>query len=214
MKKTLLCFAAAVAMMISVPSAAFASDTLVKTSDNPAVVCADDGWMPATAGFLIEDAMLKAAAVADSSIVIDDEKNGSSAEAAEPVSGADIRTVSVNQILSGDEMQIAPMSVAASNIGTTRYSGTSGNVSAYACFSKTASKATCTIKLQEKYNDTWRTATGLSVNTYIKTVYDKTSISAGKTFTLKSGKVYRAKITFSDTNSNGTFYKTRYTGSF
>lgn len=214
MKKTLLCFAAAVAMMISVPSAAFASDTLVKSSDNPAVVCADDGWMPATAGFLIEDAMLNAAAVADPSIVIDDEKNGSSAEAAEPMSGADIRTVSVNQILSGDEMQIAPMSVSASNIGATRNSSTSGNVGAYAGFDRKATEASCTITLQEKYNGSWRSATNVPVKIYKRTVYNSYSISASKTFTLVKGKVYRAKIGFIDKNSTGTYVKTRYTGAF
>lgn len=109
---------------------------------------------------------------------------------------------------------ISPMSVSSSNIGVTRYSSTSGNVYAHASFTTKASTAKCTITLQEKYNGSWRTATNIPVKTYIKTVYNATSITASKTFTLKSGTVYRAKIVFQDTNSSGTFSKTRYTGSF
>lgn len=109
---------------------------------------------------------------------------------------------------------ITPMSVSTSDIGVTRYSATSGNVFAYASFTKKASTAKCTITLQEKYNGSWRTATGIPVISYIKTVYNASSIAASKTFTLKSGTVYRAKIVFQDTNSSGTFSKTRYTGSF
>lgn len=105
-------------------------------------------------------------------------------------------------------------SVASSDIGATRNSATSGTVSAYAMFSGTASKAICTIYLQESYNGSWRTATGLSVTSYSKTVYNANSISAGKTFTLKSGKTYRAKVVFSDTVNGTTYTKTRFTGSF
>ena len=117
-----------------------------------------------------------------------------------------------------DEAGISPLtaeaSVSTSSVGTTRHSSTSGTVSAYASFDKRASKAICTIQLQEKYNGTWRKATGLTVVTYKKIVYDSYSISASKKFTLKSGKVYRAKIVFTDSNSTGTHVRTRYTGSF
>jgi len=106
------------------------------------------------------------------------------------------------------------MSVANSNIGATRHSSTSGTVNAYAAFTGTASKAVCVIYLQEKYNGSWRTATGLGTTSYTKTAYNTTSISAGKTFTLKSGKVYRAKIVFTDVINGVTSIKTRYTGSF
>ena len=105
-------------------------------------------------------------------------------------------------------------SVATSTINADRTSNTSGNVNAYAMFSGTASKAVCTIYLQESYNGSWRTATGLSVTSYTKTVYNANSITAGKTFTLKSGKVYRAKIVFTDTVNGTTYTKTRFTGSF
>lgn len=105
-------------------------------------------------------------------------------------------------------------SVASSNIGATRHSGTSGTVDAYAAFTGTASKASCYIYLQEKYNGSWRTATGLTTTSYGKTVAITKSIAASKTFTLKSSKTYRAKIVFSDTVNGVTSIKTRYTGSF
>lgn len=109
---------------------------------------------------------------------------------------------------------IAPMSTDTTSVGASRISSTKGSVSAYGSFNTKATKATCTITLQEKYNGSWRTATNVPVKTYIKTVYNSFAVSASKTFTLNSGKVYRAKITFSDTNSSGTHSTIRYTGSF
>lgn len=116
--------------------------------------------------------------------------------------------------VTADGGAIAPQSTTTSNVGATRISNTSGSVSAYASFDKKATKATCTITLQEKYNGSWRTATGLSVYSYVKTEYNTYSVAASKTFTLKSGTVYRAKVVFADTNSSGTHYTTKYTGSF
>lgn len=122
------------------------------------------------------------------------------------------KTADTPTVSEGNE--IAPRSTSTGSVGASRKSSTSGNVSAYASFNKTASTATCTITLQEKYNGSWRTATGLSVISYVKTAYNTSSLAASKTFTLKSGKVYRAKIVFMDKNSSGTYYKTYYTGSF
>lgn len=130
--------------------------------------------------------------------------------AAEQQSGAFVSDANA----AGSDGGIMPMSVASSTVGADRTSSTSASVSAYAIFNQTASKATCTIILQEKSGSSWITATGLPTTSYGKTVYNANSIAAGKVFTVKSGKVYRAKILFSDTNSSGTSYKTRYTGSF
>lgn len=105
-------------------------------------------------------------------------------------------------------------SVASSSISADRTSSTKGTVSAYAAFSGTATKAVCQIFLQESYNGSWRTATGLSTTSYSKTVYNTNSITANKTFTLISGKTYRAKIVFADTIGGTTYTKTRYTGAF
>lgn len=106
------------------------------------------------------------------------------------------------------------MSVSSSSVSTDRLSNTSGKISAYATFTGTASTAVCKIYLQEKYNGSWRTATGLGTVTYTKTAYNTRSISAGKTFTLIKGKVYRAKVVFFDTRNGTTSTKTHYSGSF
>lgn len=113
-----------------------------------------------------------------------------------------------------DGAEISPMSTTSVSAGASRISSTKGRVSVNASFSAKASTAKCAITLQEKYNGSWRTATGIPVISYIKTVNNAYSISASKTFTLKSGKVYRAKIVISDTISGSTYYRTSYTGSF
>lgn len=115
-----------------------------------------------------------------------------------------------NASAAGNDSGIMPMSVASSTVGASRTSSTNASVSAYAAFDKTASKATCTIILQEKSGESWVTPTGIPVKSYVKTVYNQKSIAASRVFTVKSGKVYRAKIVFSD----GSSIKTRYTGSF
>lgn len=101
-----------------------------------------------------------------------------------------------------------------SYVNTNRISNTSGTVNAYAAFTDTASRAACVIYLQEKYNGSWRAATGLGTTSYTKTAYNCNSISAGKTFTLISGKVYRAKVVFTHVIDGTTYTKTRYSGSF
>ncbi|MBC8567987.1 hypothetical protein H8692_04295 [Mogibacterium sp. NSJ-24] len=122
------------------------------------------------------------------------------------------KTADTPTVSEGNE--IAPRSTTSATVGASRKSSTSGSVSANASFNTKASKATCTITLQVKSNGSWKTATDLPVYSYIKTEYNTYSIIASRTFTLKSGKVYRAKVVISDTNSNGTYSTTRYTGSF
>lgn len=125
-------------------------------------------------------------------------------ESAEPVAAETISS----------DVGITPMSTTTTNVGVSRNSKTSGSVSAYGSFNVKATKATCTITLQEKYNGSWRTATNIPVVSYVKTEYNVYSIAASRTFTLNSGKVYRAKVVFTDTNSSGTSIKTVYSGSF
>lgn len=122
------------------------------------------------------------------------------------------KTADTPTVSEGNE--IAPRSTTSATVGASRKSSTSGSVSANASFNTKASKATCTITLQVESNGSWKTATDLPVYSYIKTEYNTYSIIASRTFTLKSGKVYRAKVVISDTNSNGTYSTTRYTGSF
>lgn len=106
------------------------------------------------------------------------------------------------------------MSIAGSNVSTTRHTKTSGTVNAYATFTSNATRAVCTIYLQEKYNGSWRTATGLGTTSYTKTAYNTNSIAAGKTFTLISGKTYRAKVVFTGVVKGVTYTNTRYSGAF
>ena len=117
-----------------------------------------------------------------------------------------------------EDTAIAPVTASAKTtsnaIGSTRISSTKASVSAYGSFDKKAKEAVCTIGLQEKYNGSWRSATGLSKKSYTKTVKNASSISASYKFTVKKGKVYRAKIVFTDTNSSGSYIKVRYTGAF
>ena len=113
-----------------------------------------------------------------------------------------------------DGAEISPMSTTSSTVGASRISSTKGSVSAHASFSAKATKASCAITIQVKSGSSWKTASDLPVYSYVKNVSNTYYISASKTFTLKSGKVYRAKIVFSDTNSSGTYFKTKYTGSF
>lgn len=122
------------------------------------------------------------------------------------------KTADTPTVSEGNE--IAPRSTNTSNVSASRKSSTSGSVSAYASFDGKASKATCTITIQVNSNGSWKTATDLPVYSYVKTASNTYTISASKSFTLKSGKVYRAKVMFSDTNSSGTHLKTKYTGSF
>lgn len=109
---------------------------------------------------------------------------------------------------------IAPMSTTTANIGVSRISSTKGSVSAYGSFDEKAKSAICSITIQVKSNGIWKTASDLPVYSYIKTAYNVYAISASKTFTLKSGKTYRAKVVFTDTNTTGTHISTYYSGSF
>ena len=112
----------------------------------------------------------------------------------------------------GEEASV--MSVSTCAVNTDRLSNTSGKVSIYASFTKTATKAVCIIYLQEKYNGSWRTATGLGTTSYTKTVYNTKTLSAGKTFTLIKGKTYRAKVVVSDTINGTLSTRTFYSGAF
>ena len=220
MRKKLFCILTAMAVTLSMPATLFASDTLVDADGTPVSSRAyDDGWRPASLQDLMEDAALTALAEQDPSIVIEDEKADPAPAGEESaVLSEGMRSVSVDELLADTELAaengIRPVSVSSSSIGTSRYSNTSGNVTAYAGFTKKASTATCTITLQQKSGSSWVTPTGIPVLAYKKTVYNSYSIAASKTFTLKKGKVYRARITFSDKNSSGTYSNTRYTGAF
>lgn len=100
------------------------------------------------------------------------------------------------------------------SLSDNRTSHTRATVSAYGVFKRPATTCSVKIVLQEKYNGSWRTAKGVPVTAVKKNGKNRQSISLTYNFTLKKGKVYRQKTTFTDT-SNGTTCKTTYrSGSF
>ncbi len=129
---------------------------------------------------------------------------------------ADAPTLPTEPIETGATVggEVSVRSIDSSIVNTDRLTKTSGKVSTYASFSGAASRAVCTITLQEKYNGSWRTATGLGTISYTKTAYNTKSISAGKTFTLISGKTYRAKVRFTAVIGGTTYATTHYSGAF
>ncbi len=189
MKKKLFSFIMAAAMALSLPAAAFASDTLVDANGQPVSNDVfDDGWEKAAPADLMEFAAMEALATVDEGVVTEEEY--------------------------GDDSDLMGVKVSSSSVGRSRISSTKGKVSAYGAFNKKASIAKCAITIQVKSNGSWKVASNLPVYGYVKTVYNANSITASKYFSLKSGKVYRAKIVFTDKNSSGSYTKISYTGSF
>lgn len=109
---------------------------------------------------------------------------------------------------------IACAKVTSASISVTRYSNTSGKVSVDVDFLQTASSCSAKIVLQEKYDGSWRTATGVPVTTAIIKKSNSDYIFGSYTFTLKKGKVYRAKVTFTDKHNTTTSSSTYYSSSF
>lgn len=99
-------------------------------------------------------------------------------------------------------------------VRTSRTSNTSAQVIANVTYSATVSTATIKTTLQEKYNGTWRTATGVPVKIVSKTASKTSGFNLRYTFTLKKGKVYRMKTTFTSKKGTTTKTTTSYTGAF
>lgn len=100
------------------------------------------------------------------------------------------------------------------NVHVSRTSNTSANVSADVSYSTTVDSCTIKITLQEKYNGSWRTATGVSVKTVSRTKSKVSSLSLPYTFKLVKGKVYRAKAVFTSKKGSTTTSKTYYSSVF
>lgn len=235
MKKKLLSFAVAFSMVLSAPAALLAAEKSPSSPGSGGGCAGETDWAPITAAEFLEHGFITAAAPADPSIIAETEEETVVFHDTSTSSGIEkIRTISSDQPSAGIDtenknmtlniatadagsdtgLELTPVKVTTGSAGASRHSGTSGSVTAYASFNAKATKASCTITLQEKYNGSWRTATGLPVKAYSKSVSNSYSIAASKTFTLKSGKTYRAKAYIIDTTSSGTYYKTIYTGAF
>ncbi len=99
-------------------------------------------------------------------------------------------------------------------INTNRTSNTSATITANANFDGVKDSCTCKITLQEKYNGSWRKATGVTKKTASLTEKDCASILFSTKFTLIKGKVYRVKVAFTDKKGSRTTTSSYYSGSF
>lgn len=97
---------------------------------------------------------------------------------------------------------------------TNRTSNTSARVSAYITYTRTVKSVKTKITLQEKYNGSWRTATGVPVKTVSKTKSNVTGLFLPYTLTLVKGKVYRIKAVFTNVYGSTTTSQTAYSGAF
>lgn len=97
---------------------------------------------------------------------------------------------------------------------TNRTSNTSARVSADITYTRTVKSVTTKITLQEKYNGSWRTATGVPVRTVSRSKSNVTGLILPYTFTLAKGKVYRIKAVFTNTYGTTTTSQTVHSGTF
>lgn len=99
-------------------------------------------------------------------------------------------------------------------VSTKRISNTSARVSADITYSTAVTSCTNKITLQEKYNGSWRTATGVPVKTVSRTKSKVYTLVLPYTFTLTKGKVYRVKSVFTSNKGSTTTSRTVYSGAF
>lgn len=111
-------------------------------------------------------------------------------------------------------VSVASAYTSSATLYTNRTSNTSARVSADITYNVTVSSCTNKITLQEKYNGSWRTATGVPVKTVSKTRTNVSSLSLPYTFTLVKGKVYRIKAVFTSKYGSTTTTKTCYSSTF
>lgn len=102
----------------------------------------------------------------------------------------------------------------AADVYTDRTSNTSANVAADVLYSSTVDTCTIKLTLQEKYNGSWRTATGVPVKTVSKTGKNVRSFTLVYKFTLVKGKVYRIKAEFSSSAGSSALKSSCCSGSF
>lgn len=117
-------------------------------------------------------------------------------------------------VLAFGAVSVVNAEVTSATLSTNRTSNTSANVSASASFDGVKDSITCTITLQEKYNGSWRKATGVTKKSASMTRKSSGSILFPTKFTLIKGKVYRIKVKFTDKKGSRTTSSTYYSGSF
>lgn len=112
-------------------------------------------------------------------------------------------------IVLGSVSIVSAKTVVAS-IASNRLSNTLGEAVADADFNQIVDSCTATMVLQEKYNDRWRTATGVPTHTVLRSLVKTNSIFLYHKFTLVKGKIYRIKATFKDVTGSTTTSSTYY----
>ncbi len=99
-------------------------------------------------------------------------------------------------------------------VSTNRTSNTSATVVGLVDHTTTVKTATIKLTLQEKYNGSWRIATGVPVRTVSQTKSNTAGFTLPYNFTLKKGKVYRIKGVFISKKNTETKTNTVYSGAF
>ena len=117
-------------------------------------------------------------------------------------------------VLAFGAVSVVNAKTTSATISTDRLSNTSARVIADASFNGVKDSCSCKITLQEKYNGSWRTATGVTKKTASKSASHTASILFSTKFTLVKGKVYRVKVAFTDKEGSRTSTSTYYSGSF
>lgn len=102
----------------------------------------------------------------------------------------------------------------AATVSAARTSNTSARVSADIRYTTTVDTCTNKMTLQEKYNGSWRTATGVSVKTVSRTKSNVSTLNFPYTFTLVKGKVYRIKAVFTSKKGSSSVSRTCYSSVF
>ena len=98
----------------------------------------------------------------------------------------------------------------AATVSAARTSNTSARVSADIRYTTTVDTCTNKMTLQEKYNGSWRTATGVPVKTVSRTKTNVSTLNFPYTFTLVKGKVYRIKAVFTSKKGSSSLSRTCY----
>lgn len=111
-------------------------------------------------------------------------------------------------------VSVASAYKSSSEIYVSRISNTSARVSADITYTTRVDKCTTKITLQEKYNGSWRTATGVPVKTVSRTKTNVQSLCVPYTLTLVKGKVYRIKAVFASQKGSTSISKTYHSGTF
>lgn len=111
-------------------------------------------------------------------------------------------------------VSVASAYAAVANVNTNRTSNTSASVRADILYGVDVDTCTIKLTLQEKYNGSWRTATGVPVKTVIQTWKKGYTYTLAYKFTLVKGKVYRIKAVYSSKAGSSEQTITRCTGSF